>query len=203
MADLPDAPERHEVLATHETPVDWKRMTEFMSRALIALDGLWFMSVLEELGPERTLQMDIEIIGRHLKIAARLWRQFGGLDGQSLEDKAGVFQSHAYLFGHRYEISTDGGAVTMRLHRCGIYENLKRAGRDKDHDCRELCRRVAPGWFAEIEPRTGGAGRIDLQLPAGGDHCDWTVYQPGHVPEGGEGLVQIGGNPARPQPSQA
>lgn len=177
------------VLATNETPVDGQRMFRFMSQALIALDGLWFMNVLDELGPERTLELDIKIIGAHVKIAARLWRQVMGSDGESIEDKVGVFQSHAYLFGHDYEIFTDGESVTMRLHRCGIYENLKRAGRAGDHDCRLLCRAVKQGWFEVIEPRTGGAGEIDLQLPVGGPCCDWKVYQPRE----GDDLVQIGG----------
>ena len=67
----------------------------------------------------------------------------------------------------------------MRLHRCAFYENLKRAGKEKTHDCRILCRKLGPAWFAEMEPRTGGKGDVDLRLPAGGPFCDWSIVQPG------------------------
>jgi hypothetical protein len=66
----------------------------------------------------------------------------------------------------------------MRLTQCSFLENLKRAGRAGTHDCRRLCSRLGPAWFAEIEPRTGGAGSVELTLPAGGDHCDFTVLAP-------------------------
>jgi len=178
---LPSDPPGKEVLAENETDFDARRMTEFMSRALVALDGLWFMNVMRELGARKTLEMDVDIIAAHLKIAVRLWREIHGHQPGSIADKVESFRSHAFLFGHRYEIFTDGDgqAVTMRLHRCGIYENLKRTGRADQHDCRVLCRRVAPTWFAEMEPRTGGRGRIDLRLPVGGPCCDWKLYQLG------------------------
>lgn len=176
----PIDPPGKEVLAENASDFDARRMTEFMSRALIALDGLWFMNVLRELGAKRTLEMDVGIIAAHLKIAVRLWREIHGHDEGTIEDKVESFRSHAFLFGHRYEIFTDEerGAVTMRLHECGIYENLKRTGRADQHDCRVLCRRVAPEWYRTMEPRTGGRGRIDLQLPVGGPCCDWKIYQP-------------------------
>lgn len=167
-----------QVRASTETPVDWRELAGFMRQMLVALDGLWFMNVLKEIGDARALEMDVRVMVSQFKKATRLWREIAGLDGRSAADKESVFHAMAQLYGHRFQVLREGDRVTMRLTRCAFYENLKRAGRAGDHDCRRLCEKLAPAWFAEIEPRTGGAGSIDLTLPVGGTHCDWTVVQP-------------------------
>lgn len=167
-----------EVRADDGTPVRWEDLAAFMRKMLVTLDGLWFMNALEEVGPERALAMDVKVMVGQFKLATRLWRKARGLDGRSVADKVSIFQAMAHLYGHRFQVLVEGDEVTMRLTECAFYENLKRAGRAGTHDCRQLCRRLGPAWFAEIEPRTGGEGRVDLQLPVGGTHCDWTVRQP-------------------------
>ena len=173
------------VRADTDTPVDWPQMAAFIRQMLITLDGLWFMNILEKLGPEQTLDVDICVFQSQFKIATRLVRKMQGLDGTSIDDKVQVFRAMAHLYGHRFDIleqeSDAGKTVTMRLHQCAFYENLKKAGRESSHDCRILCRQLAPAWFGEIEPRTSGEGSVDLQLPKGGPHCDWTVVQPMEV----------------------
>lgn len=169
---------RPRVSSTTESPVDWKRQAEFTSRMLVTLDGLWFTNAVEALGLEKGFELDVRVFVGQFKIATRTWRHSAGLDGKSREDKASVFQAMAHLYGHRFEILQEDDHVTMRLHECAFYENLKRAGRTDSHDCRMLCRKLAPEWFAEIEPRTGGKGDVDLQLPTGGPHCDWSVAHP-------------------------
>lgn len=167
-----------EVRAATETPVDWQQMASFMRQMLITLDGLWFMNLLDKLGAEETLAVDIRVFQSQFKIATRLYRQMAGLDGKSIDDKVEVFRAMAQLYGHDFEVLATDRTVTMRLHRCAFLENLRRAGRETTHDCRILCKRLAPAWFGEIEPRTGGDGHVDLELPTGGPHCDWTVVQP-------------------------
>jgi hypothetical protein len=145
------------------------------------LDGLWFMNVLESLGPERTLAMDIKVFTAMFKLATRNWKQLAGCDGSRPADKASIFQALAHLYGHRFELAIEEGRVLMRIRRCAFYENLKRAGRAATHDCRVLCRAISAPWYAEMDPRGGGAGGVDLQLPQGGDRCDWWVDQPRDV----------------------
>jgi hypothetical protein len=167
-----------EVRAKTTDPVEWERMAGFMRQMLVALDGLWFLNVLKEMGEEKAFELDVRVMVSQFKKATRLWREMAGLDGKSVADKTSVFTAMAHLYGHKFEILTGDGAVTMRLKECAFYENLKRAGRVPGHDCRRLCEKLAPAWFAEIEPRTKGAGSVDLKLPVGGDHCDWTVAAP-------------------------
>jgi hypothetical protein len=159
-------------------PVDWQQMAQFMRQMIVALDGLWFLNVLKEMGDEKAFELDVRVFVSHFKKATRAWREMNGLDGKSTADKVSVFQAMAHLFGHRFEVFSGEGRVTMRLTRCSFLENLKRAGRTPEHDCRRLCSKLGPAWFAEIEPRTGGAGSVDLTLPVGGDHCDFTVDAP-------------------------
>jgi hypothetical protein len=166
------------VRATTDDPVDWQRTAVFMRQMLVALDGLWFLNVLKESGEEKAFEMDVRVITAQFKKATRLWREMNGLDGKSVADKVSVLTAMAHLYGHEFEILEGGGHVTMRLKQCAFYENLKRAGRIPEHDCRRLCRKLAQPWFAEIEPRTNGAGSVDLTLPVGGDHCDWNVEAP-------------------------
>jgi hypothetical protein len=168
-----------EVRATTTGPVEWERMAAFMRQMLVALDGLWFLNVLKEMGDEKAFELDVRVMVSQFKKATRLWREMNGLDGKSDEDKASVFEAMARLYGHKFEILVGGGKVTMRLRQCAFYENLKRAGRIPEHDCRRLCQKLAQPWFAEIEPRTNGAGSVELTLPVGGDRCDWTVSSPG------------------------
>jgi hypothetical protein len=178
---MDEADTDRKVVSTHEDTPDWRKLTEYMTQSMIALDGLWFMNVLKELGPEKTLEIDIKVITGQFKIAARLWRKLMQLDGTSLEDKQQIFDSLARLYGHNYQVLSDDKTVTMRLKRCTILENLKRTGRASEHDCRKLCTKLAPEWFQEIEPRTKGEGWFDFQLPVGGAHCDWTVVHPSRL----------------------
>jgi len=170
-----------EVRSHTDAPVDWRRMAELMRRMLVTLDGLWFVNALEALGPEKTMEMDIRVFTTQFRTATRRVREIMGHDGRSVDDKVAVFQAMAHLYGHRFEVLVDGDSVTMRLKQCAFYENLKKAGRLDEHDCRILCRAIARPWFEEIEPRTGGEGSVDLQLPTGGPHCDWTVRHPRDV----------------------
>jgi len=161
-----------------DSHADWPKTASFMRQMLVALDGLWFMNVLKDFGEEKAFDIDVRVFVSQFKKATRLWREIAGLDGRSVADKKSVFEAMARLYGHEFEILAGEGSVTMRLTRCSFLENLKRAGRADTHDCRRLCSKLGPAWFAEIEPRTGGAGSVDLTLPAGGDHCDFTVLAP-------------------------
>lgn len=163
---------------THRSPVDWATVSELQRRSIVALDGLWFMNVLAELGPERTLEIDVKVFVAMFKLATRNWKQLAGITGEKPEDKASIFQALAHLYGHRFELSTGPDEVVMRIRRCAFYENLKRAGRSDVHDCRILCRAIAKPWFNEMDPRLGGEGEVELLLPTGGDRCDWRVRQP-------------------------
>ncbi len=158
--------------------VHWERQARFAAQMLVTLDGLWFANVLEALGPETTFKIDVRVFQAQFKLATRLWCKLEGRDGKSAEDKAAIFRALADLYGHRFEVIQEEDRVTLRLHQCAFLENLRRAGRDKDHDCRPLCRQLAPVWFQEMEPRTDGKGHVDLGLPVGGACCDWTVEQP-------------------------
>lgn len=168
----------HTVVHDTDSEVDWRQMAGFMRQMLVTLDGLWFMNVYKNYGPEKTLELDIDVMIGQFKLATRLWRQMLGLDGESRADKARIFQAMAHLYGHEFQVLDEPDSVTMRLTKCEFYENIKRAGRADSHDCRILCTKMAPKWFAEIEPRTGGEGEVDLQLPQGGTHCDWRCKQP-------------------------
>ena len=126
---------------------------------IVALDGLWFLNVLKEIGDEKAFELDVRVFISQFKKATRVWREMNGLDGKSTADKVSVFQAMAHLYGHRFEVTSGEGRVTMRLTQCSFLENLKRAGRTPEHDCRRLCSKLGPAWFAEIEPRTGGAAR--------------------------------------------
>ncbi len=163
---------------TEKSPVDWRTLSELQRRSIIALDGLWFMNVLETLGPERTLAMDIKVFVAMFKLATRNWKQLAGVDGSKPEDQAAIFQALAHLYGHKFELSIEQDRVLMRIRRCAFYENLKRAGRAATHDCRTLCQAIATPWYAEMDARKGGAGGVELLLPTGGDRCDWWVDQP-------------------------
>ncbi|MFN3243621.1 MAG: DUF6125 family protein [Planctomycetota bacterium] len=154
-----------------------QRRREVAARMIVTLDGLWFRSVLEALGPEKTLAMDIQVFQRQFKIATRVIRERFGLDGESRADKARVFEEMARLYGHRFEVFDDGGSVTMRLHRCGFLQALRAAG-VTDHDCRVVCRALQPAWFGEMEPRTNGKGELRLGLPDDSGPCDWSIEQP-------------------------
>ncbi len=163
---------------THDAAVDWAKIAAFSRQMIITLDGLWFMNILERLGEAQTMEVDIRVFISQFRIATRAWRKIAGLDGKSAADKMAVFQAMAHLYGHKFELFVKDGKVVMRIKQCAFFENLKRTGRAGSHDCRVLCKRLAPPWYEEIEPRTGGAGSVDLQLPVGGDHCDWSVDQP-------------------------
>jgi hypothetical protein len=167
-----------EVRKTTEDPVDWEKVASFMRQMLVALDGLWFLNVLKEMGEDKTFELDVKVMISQFKKATRVWRELNRLDGKSVADKVSVFQAMSHLYGHKFDVLAGDGKVTMRLKECAFYENLKRAGRIPGHDCRRLCNQLAPAWFAEIEPRTQGKGSVELTLPVGGDHCDWTVEQP-------------------------
>ncbi len=145
---------------------------------LIALDGLWFMHVLDALGPDKTLEIDIKVFIGLFKIASRKVMSGSEFPSGSAQEKQAVMSSIAEVFGHRYTIEDQGDRVRLRLTECAIRKNLQRAGRDKLHDCRVLCTALSQPWFAEMEPRTGGEGHVELQLPTGGDHCDWVIGQP-------------------------
>lgn len=179
--------EGQRMLSTSEDEGEWRKLTEFMHQSMMALDGLWFLNVMKELGPEKTLEIDVNAITGQFKLATRLWRKMMQLDGKSIEDKRQIFEAMSRLYGHKkYQISTDGKKVYLRLHRCGILDHLKRTHRADKHDCRHLCRQLAPQWFKTIEPRTKGEGSVDLQLPVGGPHCDWTIVQPADDAGGGD-----------------
>ena len=75
------------VRADTDTPVDWPQMAAFIRQMLITLDGLWFMNILEKLGPEQTLDVDIRVFQSQFKIATRLVRKMQGLDGTSIDDR--------------------------------------------------------------------------------------------------------------------
>lgn len=145
---------------------------------LIALDGLWFMHALETLGPEKTLEIDIKVFVGLFKIATRRLKGEARFPSGSVAEKRFVMSSIADVFGHRYVVDDLGDRVRLRLTECAIRTNLQRAGRDKIHDCRILCQALGRPWFTELEPRTGGSGSLELELPTGGDHCDWIVGQP-------------------------
>jgi hypothetical protein len=147
-------------------------------KMFIALDGLWFMNVLEALGPEKTLEIDIRVFIGLFKVATRTVKGRGLHASGSVAEKRAVMESIGDVFGHRYVVEDLGDRVRMRITRCTILENLRRAGRADVHDCRILCRALARPWFAELEPRTEGAGEVQLTLPVGGDRCDWVVSMP-------------------------
>jgi hypothetical protein len=166
---------------TETSPVDWAKISELQRRSIVALDGLWFMNVLEALGPERTLAVDIKVFIAMFKLATRNWKQVAGIDGKAPADKASIFQALAHLYGHKFELTVEKDRVLMRIRQCAFYENLKRAGRAATHDCRTLCHAIWKPWYAEMDSRKAGDGGVDLQLPVGGDHCDWWVAQPVEV----------------------
>ena len=155
---------------------------------MIAMDGMWFLSVLKELGPEKTIKIDEKVISGQFKFTTRLARQTFGLDGVGIDDKVKVMESIARFYGHTFEVLTDQKSVTMRLVKCSIYENLKKAGRLLEHDCTRVCQYTAKEWFKELEPRTQGAGHTDFQIPKGGKFCDWTI---GHPEEKNKKILNI------------
>lgn len=166
MSDLPSRPD------------DAAAREDLARRMFIALDGLWFMNVLDALGPQKTLEIDIRVFIGLFKVATRTVKARSGATEGSIDEKRRIMAAIGDVFGHRYVVEDLGDRVRMRLSRCTILENLRRAGRADVHDCRILCRALAPAWFAEMEPRTGGAGHVALTLPEGGAHCDWVIEQP-------------------------
>lgn len=167
-----------QVLSDHHSSYDAALLLEYLWRSMIALDGLWFLNVMKELGAEKTLEIDKKVIASQFKFSTRLSRQLKKLDVGSVSDKKEIMEGIGRFYGHEFQVISDSKSVTMRLHKCQIYENLKRANRLKGHDCRQVCKFVANEWFKEIEPKTNGAGETDFQIPLEGPYCDWTVYQP-------------------------
>ena len=129
---------------------DIARRMAVMTRMIVTLDGLWYRNVLAESGSEVALAMDIKVFQAQFRIATRVIRERFGLDGHSRVDKAKVMEEMSRLYGHKFEIL----------------------------DCREVCRAIRPAWFGEIEPRTKGAGEVQLGLPDQSGPCDWTIEQP-------------------------
>tara|TARA_R110002072_G_scaffold241027_11_gene399775 strand:+ start:56875 stop:57426 length:552 start_codon:yes stop_codon:yes gene_type:complete len=156
---------------------DIARRMAVMTRMIVTLDGLWYRNVLAESGSEVALAMDIKVFQAQFRIATRVIRERFGLDGHSRVDKAKVMEEMSRLYGHKFEILEQPKSVTMRVHRCSFLEALRAAG-STDHDCREVCRAIRPAWFGEIEPRTKGAGEVQLGLPDQSGPCDWTIEQP-------------------------
>ena len=163
--------------AASEADDDTTRRMDVMTRMIVTLDGLWYRNVLATSGPDAVMAIDIKVFQSQFRIATRVIRERFGLDGRSRVDKAKVMEEMSRLYGHEFEILDEGDRVTMRVHRCSFLEALRAAGR-VDHDCRKVCQAIRPAWFAELEPRTGGAGEVRLGLPDGSGPCDWTVAQP-------------------------
>jgi hypothetical protein len=173
-----NGPDDGEVVARTADPSDAAARFDIAQRMIVTLDGLWFRNVLQALGPEATLAMDIRVFQSQFKIATRTIRQRFPTEPGSRADKAVVFEQMARLYGHDFEVVVAPTAVTMRLHRCAFLNALRAAGRT-DHDCRVVCRALQQPWFEAIEPRTGGAGEVRLGLPDATGTCDWVIVQPG------------------------
>lgn len=166
------------LLKSNASPIDFQKYIDYAAKSMITLDGLWYVNCLRILGPDKTFELDVRVFVSHFKLTTRLIRSLFKLDGKSISDKAQVFGTIARSSGHKFEVLKKDNVVTMRVHKCGYYENLKKAGRLTEYDCRRLCKSIAPTWFNEIEPRTGGKGLVDLQIPEGGQSCCFSIEQP-------------------------
>ena len=62
-------------------------------KMFIALDGLWFMNVLEALGPEKTLEIDIRVFIGLFKVATRTVKGRGLHASGSVAEKRAVMES--------------------------------------------------------------------------------------------------------------
>jgi hypothetical protein len=156
-------------------PPDPKTFAEFSKRAVVALDGLWFMNVAAALGQEKALEMDVRVITSFFKFCTRAYKKLFGVDGSTDEGKLALLRAMSDLVGHRSEFVVEGDRAVMRIRACAFFEAIRQAGRSDVHDCRVLCRALAGPWFSEIDPRSGGKGEVELLLPEGGDRCDWRV----------------------------
>lgn len=162
-----------------DAPPDSAALMAFMAEATIALDGLWYGTVVREIGRDRAFELDKNILAALFKISTRIWRQISGCDPTTPEGKASVFRAISYLFHHDALITTDQNGARMSIRRCGVFEALKRSGLAESHDCRSVCQHIAPRWYAEIDPVAAAQGEaaVDLQLPTGGPSCDWVLKQ--------------------------
>jgi hypothetical protein len=162
-----------------EVPPDAAALMGFMAEATIAFDGLWFATVVREIGRDRAFELDKNVLAALFKISTRIWRQISVCDPTTPEGKASVFRAISYLFHHEAVITADQNGARMSIRRCGVYEALKRSGLAEGHDCRSVCQYIAPRWYAEMDPVAAAEGEagVDLQLPTGGPSCDWVLKQ--------------------------
>ncbi len=166
-------------------PRDDRTISSYLRRCYHAVDGLWFMTVENESGFERALELDVRVWRVLAKIQARKARELLEVSGNSAEELARCFTLKLDADGYRYSADVADGEVRFYVSACPWRELLDRS--DRQHLAARVAQEICPiegtVWCTEF----GGEWRYDMPLMAcsGTASCEMRFVRVGAGEAGG------------------
>lgn len=106
------------------------QIKEYLHRSYMALDGLWFLKVEEELGFDKALEIDNEVWKVLPKIQARMLKSFMKMES-GLEALFHCYTAKLTLDGFKYKSEKKGSGFTIMIESCPWYNAMVKSGREK------------------------------------------------------------------------
>ena len=138
------------------TDLTEEQKKEYFHRCYIAVDGLWFMKVEEQMGFERALQIDEAVWAVLPKIQARTLKAMLNLPS-GLAGLEQVLLARLALEGFDFEITRPDGALEVEVRGCPWHRIMVKSGRGNvsERVSEVICRVENSVWASEFSEKDG------------------------------------------------
>ena len=154
-------------------------MVEMLRRSYFAVDGLWFVMLEEDEGPERALDVDERVWQVMPKIQARKARELMHASDNTPGALARCMALKLAAEGHSYEVRfQNSNAAEIVISQCPWRAALRQSGREHlgPEIADRICATEAAVWASEFSPEDGPPVVAELAeaICKGGSHCRLT-----------------------------
>lgn len=144
--------------------------------ALTAIDGLWFLELENELGFEKTFEIDLAVWKKYGPVMMKRIRNMLSITDSSLDSFLRILAVMCEIDGTSFKIKEKTETeATLIITRCPWYENLKRAKRENVVRCDVVDKTIFPEWIRSFNPAL--ALELSQSIPEGHDRCEWRIYR--------------------------
>ncbi len=150
-----------------------------MGSLALAWDGQWFLKAVEEFGLEAAMRLNSRVRVAFGKIEMReTLRALGKKSADDLVDALRIIMTYSRLMmNDRLEATGDlrPGGVDIRVRRCFVAENARRAHLDRFDQACLACPELWRTWLSVLLPGHDVGIEATAQLGRGDGRCEMTV----------------------------
>ena len=158
-------------------------IVEMLRRSYFAVDGLWFVMLEEEDGPERALKLDEQVWRVMPKIQARKARELMHANDNTPGALARCMALKLAAEGHRYDVHFQNpGSAEIVITECPWRTALEQSGREHlgPDIADRICATEIAVWAEEFSPDDGPpiVAEMAKSICHGGDCCRYLFRFP-------------------------